>query len=282
MQKSDLFLKVKDHSVSGEEFELHWNAEKDVLITHPHPSEEDLPHYYESEDYISHTNTKRNLLESLYHFVRGLSIKRKIKLIDRYSEGNKTILDVGCGTGHFLAECKNKGWKSEGVEPNEKARKISISKDLEVAEKLEEKISEEKSFQIITLWHVLEHLPNLNKQISMLESLLNETGYMIIAVPNFRSFDANYYKEHWAAYDVPRHLWHFSQDGIKRIFNSYGFDLIKTYPMKFDSYYVSLLSEKYKSGWMNFFNAFLVGSRSNLKANSSGEYSSIIYVFKKG
>ena len=135
---------------------------------------------------------------------------------------------------------------------------------------------------MITLWHVFEHIHDLNNQINLLKPLLEEKGTLIIAVPNYKSYDAKYYKSFWAAYDVPRHLWHFSQNGIKQLLEGFGFVCQKTLPMLFDSFYVSLLSEKYKRGFMNPFMAFWIGLRSNLKAKRSGEYSSLIYVFKKG
>lgn len=273
-------LKVKDHSVSQESFELVYNSELDMLVTKPQPAKEKLASYYETEDYISHTDTKRNLFEKVYHWVRSYSLNKKLQLINKQStKGN--LLDVGCGTGDFLSTCLKFGWNVTGIEPNQSARTIANSKtnnkvfDIDKLETLEK-----HSFDVITLWHVLEHLPNLEEHIFLLKSLLKENGSLIIAVPNYKSFDAKHYKVFWAAYDVPRHLWHFSRNSIKLLFSKIDMNLKETLPMKFDSYYVSLLSEKYKSGRMNYIKAFLIGLRSNLKAKRTKEYSSLIYVLK--
>lgn len=282
MKKNEnIFLSVKDYSVTGESFELLYNEELGMLETFPQPLPERIPDYYNSEDYISHTDSKRNLIENVYHIVKSISIKRKLRLIKRISTNGKRLLDFGCGTGDFLVVAKNKGWKVVGIEPNEKARKIANVKT-EGAVFETEQISnfETNVFDVITLWHVFEHLPNLEEQIISFKKLLKPDGVLIIAVPNYRSYDAGYYKEFWAAYDVPRHLWHFSKSSISKLFDGHEMKVEKTLPMVFDSYYVSLLSEKYKSGFMNPLKAFWTGMLSNLKAKRSGEYSSLIYMIK--
>jgi 2-polyprenyl-3-methyl-5-hydroxy-6-metoxy-1,4-benzoquinol methylase len=279
--KKETYITVKDHSISGEVFQLHYNKEFDFLQTFPQPSLEKLPKYYKSDDYISHTDTQRNLFEKIYHLVRSVSLKRKLKLINSFSAEEKNLLDVGCGTGDFIQKAQQDKWKVFGIEPNEKARGIANKKTNEKVYKVEHLLKfKPSSFEVITLWHVLEHLPNLDEHIHILKSLLKPNGVLIIAVPNYKSYDASYYKEFWAAYDVPRHLWHFSQTSISKVVTKKELKVVKTLPMKFDSYYVSLLSEKYKSGWMNIFNAFRVGWLSNLKAKKSTEYSSLIYCIK--
>ena len=278
---NNIYFKVKDHSVSGEEFKLLYNKEFDFLETFPQPSLEQLPKYYKSDDYISHTDSQRNLFENVYHLVRKVSLKRKLKLINSYSSEEKKLLDVGSGTGDFLQIAQKNKWAVSGIEPNEKARTIANTKTnnsvFEVSHLLKFK---KQSFNVITLWHVLEHLPKLDEHISILRSLLKPEGTLIIAVPNYNSYDAKYYKEFWAGYDVPRHLWHFSQSSVSKLVEKEKMKVVKTLPMKFDSYYVSLLSEKYKSGWMNIFNAFRVGWLSNFKAKHSSDYSSLIYCIK--
>ncbi|GAA3776912.1 class I SAM-dependent methyltransferase [Corallibacter vietnamensis] len=281
MHKKTPHLVVKDHSVSGEKFELRYNESLDMLETYPQPSLQNLPSYYESEDYISHTDAKRNLFESVYHLVRSYSLKQKLKLINKQSVSGKTLLDVGCGTGDFLQTALKNNWNVTGVEPNPQARDIANKKTNNVVYDAD-KISEFKkeSFDVITLWHVLEHLPNLEEQLALYKSLLKKEGTLIIAVPNFKSFDATYYKEFWAAYDVPRHLWHFSRTAISKLVSKNNMKVVKTLPMMFDAYYVSLLSEGYKSGSKNPLKAFYIGFRSNLKAKQSKEYSSHIYIIK--
>lgn len=272
------FLTVKDNSVSKETFELLYDENLDMLITSPQPDENNLSKYYESEDYISHTDGKRSLFEKVYHFIKSIALKKKLSLLNDLSKSKGSLLDIGAGTGDFLLVAKNDGWNAVGIEPSEKAKTIASKKGVALRSNLSD--FEDSSFDIITMWHVLEHVPNLENQIKELKRLIKPNGSIIIAVPNFNSYDANYYKEYWAAFDVPRHLWHFSKTAIKKLFAEENLELVKILPMKFDSFYVSLLSEKYKTGKMNYVKAFSVGWKSNLKAKRNFEYSSHIYVLK--
>jgi 2-polyprenyl-3-methyl-5-hydroxy-6-metoxy-1,4-benzoquinol methylase len=276
-QNNIFFQKVRDYSVSKEIFELHHNPEYDILITFPKPNLEKLPSYYESEDYISHTDGKRTLFERMYHLIKNIALKNKLKLINTKSQKGK-LLDIGAGTGDFLVVANNDGWQTIGTEPSEKAKGIAINKGVKFAESLSS--LENNSFDVITMWHVLEHVPNLEEYIIELKRLLKPSGTIIIAVPNFKSFDAEYYGKFWAAYDVPRHIWHFSKTAIDKLFSEKKMKLVEVLPMKFDSFYVSLLSEKYKTGKMNFVRAFFVGLKSNRNGNKTKEYSSHIYVIK--
>ena len=271
------FLAVKDYSVSQETFDLLYNQDLDMLITHPQPSLEKLPSYYESVNYISHTDGNKSLFEKMYQFVKSIALKNKLQLINSESSKGK-ILDIGAGVGDFLSVCKNDGWQTVGIEPSEKAKNIAKSKGVSFVEQLSE--LENHSFDVITMWHVLEHVPNLEEQISELKRLIKPNGTIIIAVPNFNSFDANYYGKYWAAFDVPIHLWHFSKTAIEKLFAKEKLELKKVLPMKFDSFYVSLLSEKYKTGKMNYLKAFFVGWKSNRSGSKNSEYSSHIYVLK--
>ena len=272
------FLTVKDYSVSKETFDLYHDETLDMLITFPQPSLENLGKYYESEDYISHTDNKRSLFEKLYHFIKSIALKNKLSLINSLQPSKGQILDIGAGTGDFLSVAKNNGWQTIGVEPSDRAKAIAKSKGVSFVEQTSE--LENHSFDVISMWHVLEHVPDLDKQIKELKRLLKPTGTLIIAVPNFKSFDAKHYGKFWAAYDVPIHFWHFSKTAIKLLFEKEEMKLEKVMPMKFDSFYVSLLSEKYKSGKMNFIKAFFIGLQSNWKASKNFEYSSHIYILK--
>ena len=272
------FLTVKDYSVSKETFDLYYDETLDMLITHPQPSLENLGKYYESEDYISHTDNKRSLFEKLYHFIKSIALKNKLNLINSLQPNKGKILDIGAGTGDFLSVAKNDGWQTIGVEPSDKAKSIAKNKGVSFVEQTCE--LENHSFDMITMWHVLEHVPDIDQQIKELKRLLKPTGTLIIAVPNFKSFDAKHYGKFWAAFDVPIHFWHFSKTAIKLLFEKEEMKLEKVLPMKFDSFYVSLLSEKYKSGKMNFIKAFFIGLQSNLKAKENFEYSSHIYILK--
>jgi len=272
------FLTVKDYSVSKETFDLYYDESLDMLITHPQPSLENLGKYYESEDYISHTDNKRSLFEKLYHFIKSIALKNKLNLINSLQPNKGKILDIGAGTGDFLSVAKNNGWQTIGVEPSDRAKTIAINKGISFVEQTSE--LESHSFDVISMWHVLEHVPDLDAQIKELKRLLKTSGTLIIAVPNFKSFDAKHYGKFWAAYDVPIHFWHFSKTAIKLLFGKEAMKLEKVLPMKFDSFYVSLLSEKHKSGKMNFIQAFFIGLKSNWKAKQHFEYSSHIYILK--
>ncbi|UQD55593.1 bifunctional 2-polyprenyl-6-hydroxyphenol methylase/3-demethylubiquinol 3-O-methyltransferase UbiG [Flavobacterium sp. K5-23] len=272
------FLTLKDYSVSKETFDLYQDEALDMLVTFPQPDENNLARYYESADYISHTDSKRSLFEKAYHFVKNIALKNKLDLINSLQSNKGRILDIGAGTGEFLSVTKQNGWQTTGVEPSDKAKSIAMNKGISFVENTSE--LESNTFDVITMWHVLEHVPDLDKQLKELKRLLKVDGTLIVAVPNFKSFDAKHYGKFWAAYDVPIHFWHFSKTSIKLLFEKEGMQLKKVLPMKFDSFYVSLLSEKYKTGKMNFIKAFFVGLRSNWKGKRNFEYSSHIYVIK--
>uniref|UniRef100_UPI00404B86D5 class I SAM-dependent methyltransferase n=1 Tax=Flavobacterium sp. TaxID=239 RepID=UPI00404B86D5 len=275
---SNIYITVSDHSVSKESFDLLFNAEYEILKTNPQPSLDKLPSYYESEDYISHTDSKRTLFEKAYHFVKIKALNNKVNLITKLIPQKGIVLDIGSGTGDFLITAKNKGWKISGLEPNPKAKQIAESKGVVFETSLES--IPDNSMDAITMWHVLEHVPNVEEQFVQLKRIVKPNGYIIIAVPNYKSFDAKYYKEFWAAFDVPRHLWHFSKTSMEKLAVNFDLKLISVKPMWFDSFYVSLLSEKYKTGKMNFVKGFFIGFTSNLSGMFKKEYSSHIYIIK--
>ncbi len=271
-------LSVKDHSVSQEMFDLYYDETFDMLLTHPQPNAENLGKYYESANYISHTDGKKSLFEKAYQFVKNIALKNKLNLINELSPTKGKLLDIGAGTGDFLLTAKNNGWETVGTEPSEKAKTIASEKGVSIIEATSS--LENNSLDIITMWHVLEHVPDLENQIKELKRLLKPNGTLLVAVPNFKSYDAKHYGKFWAAYDVPIHFWHFSKTAIKLLFEKENMTLQKVLPMKFDAFYVSLLSEKYKTGKMNFISAILVGLRSNWFGYQKKEYSSHIYVIK--
>ena len=277
MNSNKIYLETTDHLVSKEKFRLEHLTETDMLVTQPIP--ENISNYYDSDNYISHTDEAKTLLEKVYQTVKKIALKRKLALINKYHNTSKTILDIGCGTGEFLITARKNNWNTLGVEINDEARNKSSKKNITTYKFIEEVKSSQ--FNIITLWHVLEHLKDLNGTITKISSLLDTDGTLIIAVPNYKSYDANYYKEYWAAYDTPRHLWQKKKKSISTIFENHNLKVVRTLPMYFDSYYVSLLSEKYKTGKSNYLKAFYRGMLSNLKAKRTGEYSSLIYVLQK-
>lgn len=279
--KFEDYLICNDYLVTKNDFKLVKCKNCNFIFTNPRPLESDISNYYASSDYISHTNRTANLFEYIYKCVKNYSLKKKYNLIKRYfKKGN--ILDYGCGTGDFLAYMKSKNWNTFGLEPNDNARNFAIEKNKLNIKKINE-ISEFENnyFNIITLWHVLEHIYNADEIINLLKNKLDDNGTLIIALPNHESYDAIYYKENWAAYDVPRHIYHFNKNTIKLFLEKHKLKITEIYPMKFDSFYVSILSEKIKNKKNNIFNAFLTGLKSNFKAKSKNNYSSLIYIVKK-
>jgi len=280
----EFFLSCQDHTVSRETFNLYRDKENDLLITLPRPSIQELPGYYDSDDYISHTDSKESMMDRAYQMIKNYSIKKKVNMINGMVPKKGLILDIGCGTGDFLKACQKEGWQVYGIEPNDKARELTdkkIDKKELVSDRIDSFLNtHEGQFDMITMWHVLEHVPNLLEYIEQVKFLLKPEGSLVIAVPNFNSYDAKHYQAHWAAYDVPRHLWHFSEKAIRNIFGKYKFKVVKTLPLLFDSFYVSLLSEKYKAGKTNLLRALQIGLYSNLKAIRSKQYSSLIYLIK--
>lgn len=278
MSQKTVYISAKDYLVSGEEFQLLHDPEYDMLVTNPRPAEENLGSYYQSENYISHTDEKKGIVSFLYQAVKGYSLKKKVNLIKTLNNGSGKLLDIGAGTGDFLVAAKNKGWDISGVEVNEKARALAKEKAVPLKRTIENFTNEK--FDVITMWHVLEHISNYKEILETCQSLLNENGVLVIAVPNYKSYDAQHYKNYWAAYDVPRHLWHFSRKSLAIIIEN-TFQLISTKPLLFDSFYVSLLSEKYKTGSNFSLKALWIGLQSNIKAMKTKEYSSLIYCFRK-
>jgi 2-polyprenyl-3-methyl-5-hydroxy-6-metoxy-1,4-benzoquinol methylase len=275
------FLVCKDYTVSQEQFNIVSCKGCGFKFTNPRPDNAVLGNYYKAESYVSHTNSKKGIVNKLYHTVRNYTLKSKIQMVSGYvSRG--TILDYGCGTGMFLSAINKAGWETFGMEPDDSARKMASERGLNVFSD-KDRVSAcvtDKKFNAITLWHVLEHVTDMPETLSFFKNKLNKDGVLIIAVPNHASYDAEYYKEFWAAYDVPRHLHHFDIKSMTSLVEQAGFKLQETKPMKFDSFYVSMLSEKYKTGSVNLLKAFWIGLKSNLKAKNTHSYSSTIYIFR--
>jgi 2-polyprenyl-3-methyl-5-hydroxy-6-metoxy-1,4-benzoquinol methylase len=276
----NLFINCKDHSVSQELFPIQECRNCHFKFTNPRPVEEELGKYYESENYISHTNKSNNLINRLYKLARLYTIQQKSTLLRKWAvKGN--LLDIGCGTGEFLAYNKNMGWSIQGVEVNPSAREKAEKQLGQSIHTSLNDLATAKPFQAITLWHVLEHVSNLKENCRKIVDLLAPQGTLMVAVPNYKSFDAQYYQGYWAAYDVPRHLYHFCPSSMEQLWHSFGMRIEAILPMPLDAYYVSLLSEKYRTGNSNMLKAGWVALRSNQKAKSSGHYSSLIYVIRK-
>ncbi len=275
----DNFGKVKDYTVSHETFQLVKCKKCDFLLTSPRPEDSHLGAYYLSSEYISHAAKATSLFDKLYGLSRELATRWKLTLVKKFSDAQSpSLLDYGCGTGFFLKKMKQNGFNIAGVEPSPIARTTA---EQITGIKIHEDISGTKSeFNIITLWHVLEHVSNLNDLLDQLKNRLKQNGTIIIAVPNHQSEDAKKYGTTWAGYDVPRHLWHFEQKTMTQLLSRHQLELIETIPMKLDALYVSMLSEKYLAGKqsiMTFTKGLISGVRSNLTATNKN-YSSLIYI----
>lgn len=274
-------LSAKDYTVSGEVFEI-WECKNCTLrFTQNIPAGEEIGKYYQSENYISHSDTTKGFINNLYHKVRKRTLIQKRKLIIK-TTGKSTgqILDLGCGTGAFLAVMQEANWNCSGIEPDESARKKAQELyGLQVKETGEFYNLPAQTFDAITLWHVLEHVHDLHPYIQQLRKILARDGKLFIAVPNYTSADEKIYNECWAAYDVPRHLYHFSPQAMEQVMNKHGLKIEKMKPMWYDSIYVSMLSEQYKTGSQHPVRALINGTVSNLEAAfDHKKCSSLIYI----
>ena len=276
-------IEVKDFSVSKEIFKISFCEQCTGLFTDNVPNQARIVPYYQFENYISHTDTSTGVIDKLYKSVRKLTLRTKRKLIEQYSNKRTgQILDVGCGTGAFLKEMKENGWHITGLEPDELARNNANRINGINPLPSDDLYSLDTTTDAITLWHVLEHVHDLHGYMKRFNNLLNADGILCIAVPNYTSNDATHYRANWAAYDVPRHLYHFSPKSMQILAASHGFKIEAMQPMWFDSFYVSLLSEQYKNGSQNLVSAFWRGLVSNAMALiNPSKCSSIIYIPKK-
>jgi SAM-dependent methyltransferase len=254
------------------------------IFTGEHPAEQEIGKYYESDDYISHSDTSKGLINKLYQVARNFMLGRKVFTVKKLTQlQSGTLLDIGSGTGYFADVMKRSGWNVRGIEINEKAREFSRSNfNLDVSGPGEINRIPSCTYDCITLWHVLEHFQDPEEYMREISRLLKPEGLCLIALPNCSSYDAGHYKKFWAAYDVPRHLWHFSPGTFKKFADKTGFEIIRTLTLPLDVFYISMMSEKYKGSKMAFMKGMVKGKwffiRSLFRKEKS---SSLVYVLKK-
>ncbi len=283
-EKIGLQFNCTDHFISKEDFTVFKCSACDFSFTQDYPEESEITRFYESDSYISHSNTSEGFSNKLYRIARSIMLRKKKELIKKITGLKKgTILDIGSGTGYFAGAMKKAGWKVKGIEINEKARIFSISQfGLEIIAPDKITAVEADSFDCITLWHVLEHFHDPFKYTSEIYRLLKPGAVCAIALPNCSSYDAEHYKKFWAAWDVPRHLWHFNPDTFRLFSEKSGFFLEDLRILPLDVFYISQLSEKYKGSSL----AFLLGMSKAivfafLSVFKKRKSSSVIYILRK-
>lgn len=282
-QEIEKYLKLKDHFLSQEDFKIDICLNCGFKFTNPHPQEKELTNYYKSEDYVSHSDKNEGLFFKLYNIVKNRSLKNKYCLVSKIVGKTGKVLDYGCGSGDLLKVFKKKNWHIEGIENDNETRNYASAKlNHKLLAPTEISNLKAQTFDVIMLWHVLEHIVDLNEIFQQLLKLIKPNSFIIIAVPNSDSYDARYYGKYWAAYDVPRHLYHFNHHTFQKFVNNHGCKIIKQKGMVFDAFYVSMLSEKYKKSMVPIFKGGLMGTISNLKARFfTKNFSSTIYVLER-
>ena len=277
-KKQTLLYTAQDYLVTAEFFDVYWDEQKKRAWTDM-GSVETLDRYYDSRQYVSHQTEDKSFFVKAYSQARALMLRYKFQLFNSLVKPYGKLLDIGCGTGDFLAFMENKSYQVFGVENNKNAAATCAKKGLKVFKALD-KVSE-KGFDMISLWHVLEHLPNPEDVVAKGYSLLSERGILVVAVPNFDSHDRRYYKHDWAALDVPRHLWHFTAKGLEEMLAKAGFELVKKRPMWLDVFYISYLSESNRGEKFAFLTGVLKAGFFTLRSIFSNNHSSMAFIFRK-
>jgi SAM-dependent methyltransferase len=275
------YLDSADFFFTQESFTLNRCAECGLILTNPFPGFEESLKYYQSETYFSHPNKKRNLFGYLYQLVRIQNMRSKIRVVKKFIRSGR-ILDIGCGSGDFLLACIKNGFDVSGIEVNDDARNFTSARiGSSVYQPKDSMIIPSHHFGMITMWHVLEHIHDLDRQMNDIVRMLEPNGFLLLALPNPESYDCRKYGRHWAAWDLPRHVFHFTPKTIHLLAGKFGLKPIQTFPMKWDAYYISMLSEGYRQSNLGLLRGLFAGLSSNLRAKRTGNYSSLIYVFKK-
>ena len=280
-EKSQIHLWLKDEFLTKEDFQIYECKNCGLLYTEPRPDKEKIGQYYKSEAYYSHQENKKGFIPKLYESVKSVNLKKKYKIATKGLKRGK-VLDIGCGVGDFLHTMEQMGWEGSGIEPSEEAKEIARKRvRAQIWQPQEIESLPDNSFDLITMWHVLEHVDDVKEEIRQLQRLVKKGGRLVLALPNFKSYDAQYYNAQWAAYDVPRHLNHFCKESIVRIFRDSSFELTRTDKLVWDAYYISYMSETYRNHSLPLLRGMFRGLVSNCKARSSGEWSSKVYIFEK-
>lgn len=280
-EKAQIHLWLKDEFLSQEEFQIYECKSCGLLYTEPRPNPDEIGKYYKSDAYYSHRENNKGLIPRIYETIKSINLKRKYKLA---VNGMQTgiVLDIGCGVGDFLCLMEKNNWETIGIEPSEDAKQIAEKRlSHKILHPNDIQSLEPNSIDLITMWHVLEHVDDLKEEINQIQRLLKQKGRLVLALPNFKSYDAQFYNTHWAAYDVPRHLNHFCKESIVKIFKNSELELVETSKLKWDAYYISYMSEMFKHHRLPLVRGAFRGMISNCKARKTNEWSSRVYIFEK-
>lgn len=278
MKKQKKFFKVRDHFLSNEIFSLTYDQDKAMFLTTPKPDEDKMESYYESSRYLSHQKTAKGFFSKAYFFSRQFTTLLKTQMISSLFLKPGKVLDVGSGTGELLAALKNQGWKVKGIEPNNAAKESATKLGISHEHSLDD--VKKNSQDLVVFWHSLEHVYDLQNTLKKVKKILKPSGILMVACPNYESWDAKYYGNSWAAWDVPRHLSHFSSKSLNIILKPQGFKIVRKSPLFLDAIYVSILSETIKKNTLVFLKGLIVGLVSNLAGFFTKKYSSHVYFFK--
>ena len=273
-----------DFTVSRESYILMRCPECGMVYTSNPPKECDTSKYDKLDLKLKLGDSPAGLIHKLYYYIRLRMLSRKAHIVESQSyRTGGSLLNYGAKTGYFSHKMERRGWKVTSIEKYHEERLFSLEMfhhrmfDVPEMDRLHP-----ETFDVITLWHVFEHCYDPNGLLDKFYKLLRPTGILIMACPNIRSTDAMHYGPYWAAYDVPRHLWHFNTTSLSELAHKHGFTLMHRERMPFDCFYISILSEKHKRHKMAFLRGILYGFHCWLVSLAHPDSSSsMVYVFRK-
>ena len=273
-----------DFTVSKESFILLRCPQCGVVFTSNPPKESETIRYDTLDLKLKLGDSPRGLTDKLYYYVRHRMLRKKASIVESQSyRTGGTLLNYGAKTGYFSHYMERRGWKVTSIEKYHEERQFSLEtfhhRMYDVSEM--DRLTPE-TFDVITLWHVFEHCYNPNGLLNRFYRLLRPGGILLIACPNICSTDAMHYGANWAAYNVPRHLWHFNPTSLSNLLNKHGFTLMHRQKLSYDCFYISVLSEKNKNSKMPFLRGMWFGMRCwFISLARLDKSSSLVYVFRK-
>jgi SAM-dependent methyltransferase len=198
-----------------------------LMYLNPQLTPEELAPYY-PEDYEPHVGTKKERLGWLRRIDYRYGVEKRYRAIMRYHPRPGRMLDVGCGPGAFLDGMREHGWEVEGIEPGIRpATYASEELGLQVRNTtLEDADLEPASFDLVTMWNVLEHLSDPQRALRRIREALRPDGLLVFAIPSVMSYDLLVFGKYWAGYDLPRHLFIFPPATLERMVEAARLDVV--------------------------------------------------------